>query len=100
MNSVGRQCVILAGGRGTRLGSLVDDLPKPMLPVDGRPFLEHLVCEIRRFGFHRFVFLAGYRGERVAEHFKDRGPLSRRLAARFTTLIEREPLGTAGALKI
>jgi D-glycero-D-manno-heptose 1,7-bisphosphate phosphatase len=100
MNSVGRQCVILAGGRGTRLGSLVDDLPKPILPVDGRPFLEHLVCEIRRFGFDRFVFLAGYRGERVAAHFKDGGPLSHRLEAQFTTLIEREPLGTAGALQL
>jgi len=100
MNSVGRQCVILAGGRGTRLGSLVDQLAKPMLPVGGRPFLEHLVSEIRRFGFDRFVLLAGYRGELVAEHFKDGGLLARGLKAQFTTLIEREPLGTAGALKL
>ncbi len=100
MNPVGRQCVILAGGRGTRLGSLVDQLAKPMLPVGGRPFLEHLVSEIRRFGFDRFVLLAGYRGELVAEHFKDGGLLARRLKAQFTTLIEREPLGTAGALKL
>ena len=99
-HSVGRQCVILAGGRGTRLGALVDRLPKPMLPVDGRPFLEHLVSEIRRFGFDRFVFLAGYRGELVAEHFKDGGALSRRLKAQFTTVIERAPMGTAGALKL
>jgi len=100
MSRVGRQCVILAGGRGTRLGALVDAEPKPMLTVAGRPFVEHLVREARRFGFDRFLFLAGYRGDRVAEHFAPTGSLARELGAQFATLTEREPLGTAGALRL
>jgi len=100
MAQIGRQCVILAGGRGTRLGALVDTVPKPMLPIAGRPFLEHLVLGVHRFGFDRFVFLAGYRGELVHQHFAPDAPLARELGARFTTVIEREPLGTAGALRL
>ncbi len=99
MGTAGRQCVILAGGLGTRLGSLVEHLPKPMLPVGGRPFLEHLVRDVRRFGFDTFLFLAGYRGEILAEHFHADGALARELDARFTTLIEPRPVGTAGALR-
>lgn len=99
MRPPGRQCVILAGGLGTRLGPLVEHVPKPMLSVGGRPFVEHLVRQARRFGFDSFVFLAGYRGEVVAEHFRPDGALARELCARFTTRIEHEPLGTAGALR-
>src|SRR3954470_12590365 len=100
MVEVSRQCVILAGGLGTRLGSLVETLPKPMLPVGGRPFLEHLVRYAHRFGFNSFVFLAGYRGEVVAEHFHSDGPLATELGARFETIMEKEPMGTAGALRL
>jgi D-glycero-D-manno-heptose 1,7-bisphosphate phosphatase len=96
---IGRQCVVLTGGLGTRLGRLVEQVPKPMLPVGGRPFLEQLVRQVRRFGFDSFLFLAGYRGEVVAEHFQPDGLLARELGARFTTLIEPRPLGTAGALR-
>ncbi len=99
MSAAGRQCVILAGGLGTRLGSLVEHVPKPMLPVGGRPFLEQLVRQVRRFGFDSFLFLAGYRGNVVAEHFRADGELARELSARFTTLIEPRPKGTAGALR-
>jgi D,D-heptose 1,7-bisphosphate phosphatase len=99
MRGRSRQCVILAGGLGTRLGQLVAALPKPMLPVAGRPFLEYLVRSVRRFGFDSFLFLAGYRGQAIADHFCADGPLARDLDVAFHTLIEEQPMGTGGALR-
>jgi NDP-sugar pyrophosphorylase family protein len=87
MAVIGRQCVILAGGLGTRLGALVGTAPKPMLPVGGRPFLEHLVRCVHRFGFNHFLILAGYLGDVVAQHFRQNGPLACELGVRFETFI-------------
>jgi D-glycero-D-manno-heptose 1,7-bisphosphate phosphatase len=93
------QCVILAGGLGTRLGALTADTPKPMLPVAGRPFLEHLIGEVSRFGIVRFIILAGYRGDAVSTHFSRpfQGPDGTPISIRV--MREPEPLGTAGGLK-
>lgn len=85
------QCVILAGGPGTRLGPLTRDCPKPMLEVGGRPFLEHLISHFGRFGFDRFLILAGYRVDVIDEHFADDPAIE--------ILAEPEPLGTGGALR-
>jgi len=93
----GEQCVILVGGRGTRLGALTDQLPKPLMSVGGRPFLDYLVAEAWRHGFKKILFLAGYRGEALQVAARD-------LTARYDGLkidvvIEPEPLGTGGAVK-
>ena len=64
-----RQAVILAGGRGERLGALTDDLPKPMLEFHGRPFLEYLVELLAGQGFDRVLLLLGYRPEPIRAHF-------------------------------
>lgn len=93
----GKQCVILVGGRGTRLGALTDQLPKPLMTVGGRPFLDYLVAEAWRHGFTQILFLAGYRGEALQIAARD-------LTARYDGLkievvIEPEPLGTGGAVK-
>ncbi len=67
-----RWCVLLAGGRGTRLGSLTDTLPKPMLPVAGRPLLEHILVAIRdSTPLRDFVIVVRYRAETIIEHFGD-----------------------------
>ena len=66
-----RQAVIVAGGRGTRLGPLTDHRPKPMIEFHGRPFLEYLVEMLREQGFHRVLMLLGYRAEMIEEHFGD-----------------------------
>jgi histidinol-phosphate phosphatase family protein len=63
------QAVILAGGRGTRLGALTDRRPKPMIEVNGRPFLEYLVELLREQGFSRVLLLLGYLHELVQDHF-------------------------------
>lgn len=92
------QCVILVGGLGSRLGDLVADLPKPMLEVAGRPFLLHLMEEAARYGFTRFLLLAGYRAEVVCDYFASgsgRWPGNWQVEV----LAEPEPLGTGGALR-
>jgi D-glycero-D-manno-heptose 1,7-bisphosphate phosphatase len=67
------QAVILAGGRGSRLRSLTDDRPKPMLLVRGRPFLEYQIEQVRDQGFNRILILLGYMADVVQTYFDDGG---------------------------
>jgi D,D-heptose 1,7-bisphosphate phosphatase len=95
--SMVRQCVILVGGMGTRLGDLTKAVPKPMLPVNGRPFVDMLIDEAARHGFDRIVLLAGYLGGQVVEHCAG----TRRIAGRdiaVSVIVEPEAAGTGGAL--
>lgn len=87
------EVVILAGGFGTRLRSEVPDLPKPMAPVAGRPFLEILMERCVRQGAAGFVLSVGYRHEAIVDHFE--GSFMGR-PVRYA--VEREPLGTGGGL--
>ncbi len=89
------QCIILVGGRGTRLGAMTADCPKPLLPVSGRPFLDELIWHAGRFGFGKVLLLAGYRAEKVLDYVRRRSPDAR---LRIEVVVEPEPLGTAGAL--
>lgn len=93
------QCVILVGGRGTRLGRLVDDCPKPLLPVGNRPFLAYLIENLARFGFDDFVLLAGYQGDVVAQFARAGVPICDDANITIRVIVEPEPLGTAGALR-
>ncbi|PTX57734.1 D-glycero-D-manno-heptose 1,7-bisphosphate phosphatase [Litoreibacter ponti] len=90
-----RHAVILAGGRGTRLGKLTDATPKPMMNVAGRPFLEHLVRHLVCEGMRRVTVIAGYLGEQIEAHFAE----TKIPRCEVDVLIEPEPLGTAGALR-
>jgi D-glycero-D-manno-heptose 1,7-bisphosphate phosphatase len=63
------QAVILCGGRGERLRPLTDELPKPMVLVNGRPFLQYLLEQLAENGINRFVLLTGYLGEKIVEYF-------------------------------
>jgi D-glycero-alpha-D-manno-heptose 1-phosphate guanylyltransferase len=85
--------IILAGGLGTRLRSAVPDLPKPMAPIAGRPFLAYQLDYWIRQGVDRFVLAVGYRHESIVAHF---GGSYR--GATIDYSIEREPLGTGGGL--
>lgn len=71
MSARPRQAVILAGGRGTRLGALTEDRPKPLVEAAGRPFLDHLVDLLRDQGFERLLLLLGYRAGQIVEHVGD-----------------------------
>jgi NDP-sugar pyrophosphorylase family protein len=87
--------VILAGGRGTRLGALTDEIPKPMLPIDGHPFIEYLVWQLRSAGIGAIVISTGYRGETIRGYFGD----GRRWGTDIRYSDEATPLGTGGALR-
>lgn len=87
--------LILAGGLGTRLRPVVDDKPKPMAGVNGKPFLEHQLAFLRRFGLSHFVLCVGYRRQQIQEYFEDGSPWG----VRIDYAVEEQPLGTAGALK-
>jgi D,D-heptose 1,7-bisphosphate phosphatase len=93
-----KQCVILVGGLGTRLGERTRDLPKPMIEVGGRPFLDYLLREVGRHGFRRVVLVSGYRSQQVVEHFPVRWRASPDIELDITHIVEPEPAGTAGAL--
>ena len=65
------QAVIFCGGLGTRLRPLTDSLPKPMMPILDKPFLEYLLQQLSEQGINRFVLLTGYLGEMIQEYFSD-----------------------------
>jgi D-glycero-D-manno-heptose 1,7-bisphosphate phosphatase len=77
-----RQAVILCGGRGERLRPLTDSLPKPLAPAAGRPFLWHLLGQLRDNGYHEVVLLTGYRGDMIADAFGDGAGVGLRITYR------------------
>jgi NDP-sugar pyrophosphorylase family protein len=88
------QAVILAGGFGTRLAAVVSDVPKPMAPVAGRPFLERLLDRLESQGVRHAVLAVGYRSQIIRSHFG-----AARGAMKLSYSEETEPLGTGGALR-
>jgi NDP-sugar pyrophosphorylase family protein len=90
------QIVILAGGLGTRLRPLTETIPKPMLEVCGKPFLEHQFELLRSFGFRDVLVLAGYLGEKIEEYFGD----GRKMGLNISYSFDKTPMGTGGALKL
>lgn len=86
--------VIMAGGKGSRLRSITnDEIPKPMVSVDGRPLLEHQVERLKEYGIKKIVMIVGHLGEKIMEHFKD----GKDFGVDIDYIVEKEPLGTAGA---
>ena len=86
---------VLCGGFGTRLGDLTRDVPKPMLPIGGRPYLERVVETFVERGLRELVLLTGHLAEVIERHFED----GARFGAHIVYSREREPLGTGGALR-
>jgi mannose-1-phosphate guanylyltransferase len=81
--------VILVGGSGTRLRPLTETLPKPMVPIANRPFLEHQIEHLRRHGVTRVILSCGYLPDAIRAHFGDE----------LEYVVEDSPLGTAGAIE-
>src|SRR5208337_2496425 len=90
------QAVILAGGEGTRLRPLTASLPKSMVPVANKPFLEYEISLLKRAGVDDYVICVGYRGETIRSYFADGGPFGVRI--RYSDDGDML-LGTAGSLK-
>lgn len=89
------QAVVLAGGRGTRLGDLAQDIPKSMVAIGGRPNLEHQLLLARRAGCMRALLLVSHFADRIESYFGN----GRRLGMDISYCREDPPLGTAGALR-
>lgn len=74
------KAVILAAGKGTRMGTLTRDLPKPMLPVHGRPILEHILDGLRNAGLREVILITGWQAEVIEHHFGDGSQFGLRIA--------------------
>jgi dTDP-glucose pyrophosphorylase len=86
--------VIMAGGMGTRLRPHTENCPKPLLPVAGKPMLEHIIERAKLEGFSHFVLALHYLGHMIEDYFGN----GERLGVQIDYLREQSPLGTAGAL--
>jgi mannose-1-phosphate guanylyltransferase len=95
LTSHGMKAVILVGGFGTRLRPLTDNKPKPIVPVLNRPFLEHTLAYLKQFGIKDVILAMNYLPDAIQEYFGD----GERCGMRLIYCMEKEPLGTAGAVK-
>ena len=89
------QALILAGGLGTRIKPLTEYIPKPMVPVRGRPFIDHQLELMKKNGIGRIVLCLGHMQDKITAHCGD----GSRYGLKIRYSIEHEPLGTAGAIK-
>lgn len=80
--------LILCGGQGTRIKHLLNGLPKPMYPVLGKPFLEHQISYLNKFGLNNIIISAGYRADVIQDYYGEK----------YRIIEEKEPLGTGGAI--
>ena len=90
------RAVIMAGGFGTRLRPLTDDLPKPMLPIGDRPLLQHTVERLRDAGITKVSVTTHYKGHKIADYFGN----GEQFGVRLDYVVEDQPLGTAGSLSM
>ncbi|MBP7652786.1 nucleotidyltransferase family protein [Candidatus Dependentiae bacterium] len=89
------QAIILVGGAGTRLRSVVNEIPKPMADVKGKPFLEYLLLQLKHWGITDIILSSGYKSEIIKTYFND----GKKQGINIEYSEETEPLGTGGALK-
>lgn len=89
------EAIILAGGLGTRLRSVVSDVPKPMAPVNGEPFLNFILDELSYFNFNHVILCVGYKKEVIMDYY---GTSYKGMELSYS--IEEESLGTGGAIKL
>ena len=90
-----KEAIILAGGLGTRLRSVITNLPKCMAPVAGKPFIHFVIEFLKENGVTHFIFSVGYLHEVIEKYLQENYP-----HLNYTLSIEDEPLGTGGAIKL
>lgn len=88
------KAIVLAGGFGTRLQAVVQDVPKPMALINGRPFLDYQLNYLKSFGINHIIFSVGYKHEHISDFFgKEYNGMTIEYA------VEKEPLGTGGGIQ-
>ena len=88
------EAIVLAGGLGTRLKSVVSNVPKPMAPIGDKPFLEYILKYLKKNGITRAILSVGYKSEIIEEYFGNNFE-----GIDLVYSVEKEPLGTGGAIK-
>ena len=88
--------IIVAGGLGTRLRPLTNDTPKPLLPVHGKPIIEHALLNLKKHGVTNFILSIGYKADLIKDYFQDGSKWN----VNIKYAIEDTPLGTGGAVKL
>lgn len=89
------EAIILAGGFGTRLQTVVNDVPKPMAPVNGRPFLDYIFLYLKHYGITHVVLSTGYLAHKVSDRYKTEFE-----GIRVSYAVEQTPLGTGGGIRL
>lgn len=87
--------VILAGGKGLRMRPLTNKMPKPMLPINGRPILEHQIMLLKKSGVKDIIICGCYLFDKIKSYFRD----GKKFGVRIKYIKEKKPLGTGGAIK-
>ncbi len=90
------KAVILAGGKGTRMRPFTYEMPKPMIPVQGKPLVQHIIELLRRYDIRDIILSTGYMGDKIREYFGD----GSKLGVDISYIEEEDELGTAGALNL
>jgi len=90
-----KEAIILAGGFGTRLREVVNDVPKPMAPVNEKPFLDYLLKYLAHYGIKRVVLSVGYLSDKVIAHYSNNFN-----DIEIVYSVEKEPLGTGGGIRL
>ena len=90
-----KEAIVLAGGKGTRLQSVVSDVPKPMAAVNGKPFLAYLLEDLSSQGLESVILAVGYKREVIMDYFGDN---YQGMEVRYS--VEEEALGTGGAIRL
>jgi D-glycero-alpha-D-manno-heptose 1-phosphate guanylyltransferase len=90
-----KEAIILAGGFGTRLREVVADVPKPMAPVNGNPFLDYLLRYLKHYGIERVILSVGHLSEKITEHYGNNFN-----GIEIVYSVEKDPLGTGGGIRL
>lgn len=89
------KAIIMAGGRGSRLMPLTNDIPKPLVKIIDKPVMEHIINLLKKHGITDIGVTLGYKADAIIDRFGD----GRQLGVNLTYFVEKEPLGTAGSVK-
>ncbi len=89
------QAIILCGGEGTRLRPITYEIPKPMIPINGKPLLEHIIDGLREGGIDEIILAVGYKHEKIISHFGEKWN-----GVKIKYIIEKTPLGDGGCLHL
>ncbi len=91
-----KTAIILAGGKGSRLRPLTNNMPKPLLPVKGKPIIEHVIDNLIRQGINHIILSVGYKADKIRKYFSNGSDFG----VNIEYCIEHTPLGTGGAIKL